>query len=275
MREGVERVVARMEWVLGYLATGIAVGFFAGMLGIGGGALMVPLLVWLFEAQQLPREHLLHLAVGTAMATILFTSASSMRAHARRGAVRWGIVKAITPGILAGGLVGSAIAAVVPQRLFAALFVATVYAAAANMLLERRPNPSRTLPGPAGIFGVGAAISGVSAFAAVGGAFMAVPFMVWCNVPMLVAIGTASAIGFPIAVAGSVGYVVSGLFESGLPPWSLGFVYLPALAGVTVASMLSAPLGAIVAHRLPTRLLRRIFALLMFSVATRMLVALW
>lgn len=262
-------------WIAGYLATGAAVGFFAGMLGIGGGALVVPLLVWLFEAQGLPREHLLHLAVGTAMATILFTSLSSMRAHAARGAVRWGIVKAITPGILAGGLVGSAIAAVVPQRLFAALFVATVYAAAANMLLERRPNPSRTLPGSAGLFGVGAAISGVSAFAAVGGAFMAVPFMVWCNVPMLAAIGTASAIGFPIAVAGSVGYVVSGLLESGLPPWSLGFVYLPALAGVTVASMLSAPLGATVAHRLPTRLLRRIFALLMFSVATRMLVGLW
>jgi uncharacterized membrane protein YfcA len=262
-------------WLLGYLATGAVVGFFAGMLGIGGGALMVPLLVWLFEAQQLPREQVLHLAVGTGMATILFTSVSSMRAHAARGAVRWDIVRAIAPGILIGGLAGSAVAAVVPQRLFAALFVATVYAAAINIFLDRKPNPSRTLPGRLGIFGVGAAISGVSAFAAVGGAFMAVPFMVWCNVPMLHAIGTAAAIGFPIAAAGSVGYITSGLLAGGLPEWSLGYVYLPALAGVTVASMLMAPVGAAVAHRLPTRLLRRVFAVLMFSVATRMLIGLW
>jgi uncharacterized membrane protein YfcA len=263
------------SWLLGYLATGAVAGFFAGMLGIGGGAIIVPLLVWLFEAQQLPREQLLHLAVGTGMATILFTSLSSMRAHAKRGAVRWDVFKAITPGILAGGLAGSAIASVVPQRLFAALFVATVFAAAINMLLDRKPNPSRTLPGTLGIFGVGAAISGVSAFAAVGGAFIAVPFMVWCNVPMLHAIGTAAAIGFPIAAAGSIGYVSAGLLVGGLPAWSLGFVYLPALAAVTVASMLMAPVGAAVAHRLPTRLLRRLFAVLMFAIAARMLVRLW
>jgi uncharacterized membrane protein YfcA len=263
-------------WLAGYLVVGALVGFFAGMLGIGGGAIMVPLLVWLFEAQQLPREHLLHLAVGTGMATILFTSLSSARAHAARGAVRWAIVKAMAPGIIVGGLAGSSVAAVVPQRLFAAFFVATVYAASINLLLDRKPNPSRTPPGAAGFFAAGATISAVSAFAAVGGAFMAVPFMVWCNVPMLQAVGTAAAIGFPIAAAGSVGYVSAGLVAGGgLPAWSLGFVYLPALAGVTVASMLMAPVGAAVAHRLPTRLLRRIFAVLMFAAATHMLVGLW
>jgi uncharacterized membrane protein YfcA len=262
-------------WLLGYLAVGAAVGFFAGMLGIGGGALMVPLLVMLFEAQGLPREHLLHLAVGTGMATILFTSVSSMRAHAARGAVRWEIVKRITPGILAGGLVGSAIASSIPRVLFAAVFVATVYAAALNLFLARKPNPSRTLPGPAGLAGVGAAISAISAFAAVGGAFITVPFMVWCNVPMLQAIGTAAAIGFPIAAAGTVGYLAIGWAQPGLPQWSLGYVYLPALVGVTIASMSTAPLGAMVAHRLPTRMLRRIFAVLMFTLATRLLVMLW
>jgi uncharacterized protein len=247
-------------WVAGYLGIGAAVGFFAGMLGIGGGALMIPLLVWLFEAQGLPREHLLHLAVGTGMATILFTSVSSMRAHARRGGVRWDIVKRITPGILVGGLAGSAIASSIPRFAFAAVFVATVYAAALNLLFERRPNPTRGLPGPLGLSAVGAGISGISAFAAVGGAFMTVPFMVWCNVPMLSAIGTAAAIG---------------LGQPGLPAWSMGYVYLPALAGVTVASMSMAPVGATVAHRLPTKTLRRIFAVLMFSLATRMLVTLW
>jgi uncharacterized membrane protein YfcA len=262
-------------WIAGYLATGAGVGFFAGMLGIGGGALMIPLLVWLFEAQGLPREHLLHLAVGTGMATILFTSVSSMRAHARRGAVRWGIVKRITPGILAGGLAGSAIASSIPRLAFAVIFVMTVYAAALNIFLERKPNPARTLPGTAGLFAVGAGISGLSAFAAVGGAFLTVPFMVWCNVPMLAAIGTAAAIGFPIAAAGTIGYAAIGLGQPGLPAWSVGYVFLPALAGVTVASMSLAPVGAMVAHRLPTKVLRRIFAVLMFSLATRMLVTLW
>jgi uncharacterized membrane protein YfcA len=262
-------------WAAGYLAVGAAAGFFAGMLGIGGGALIIPLLVWLFEAQGLPREHLLHLAVGTGMATILFTSASSMRAHARRGAVRWDVVKRITPGILAGGLAGAAIASSIPRFAFAVIFVATVYAAALNILFERRPNPSRTLPGAAGLFAVGAGISGISAFAAVGGAFLTVPFMVWCNVSMLHAIGTAAAIGFPIAAAGTVGYVAIGLGQPGLPAWSVGYVFLPALAGVTVASMSLAPVGAMVAHRLPTKLLRRIFAVLMFSLATRMLITLW
>lgn len=264
-----------MIWFAGYLATGAVVGFFAGMLGIGGAAITVPLLVMLFDAQQLPRAHILHLAVGTAMATILFTSVSSVRAHALRGAVRWDIVKGMTPGILVGGLVGSTIASSIPRLLLAALFVATVYAAALNMLLDRKPSRTRTLPAPTGLFAAGATISGVSAFAAVGGAFVSVPFMVWCSVPMIQAIGTASAIGFPIAVAGSIGYITAGLREVGLPPWSLGYVYLPALAGIMLASMAAAPLGVAAAHRLPTRLLRRIFAALMFALATQMLVGLW
>jgi uncharacterized membrane protein YfcA len=262
-------------WVLGYLAIGAGIGFLAGMLGIGGGALQVPLLVWLFEAQGLPPGQIVHLAVGTAMATILFTSVSSTRSHAARGAVRWEIVKSMTPGILAGGVAGSLVASSIPRFAFAVLFVATVYAAGVNMLFERRPNPARALPGPAGIFAAGAAISGVSAFAAVGGAFLSVPFMLWCNVPMLHAIGTAAAIGFPIAAAGTVGYVAGGWGVAGLPPWSVGYVYLPALAGVTVASMTVAPLGVMVAHRAPTRVLRKIFAALMFVLATRMLIGLW
>jgi len=263
-----------MEWP-GYVAIGAGVGFVAGLLGIGGGAIIVPLLVMLFEAQGFPHAHVLHLAVGTGMATIVFTSLSSMRAHALRGAVRWDVVKGMTPGILAGGLAGSAIASHLSRFLFTVLFAVTVYAAAVNMLIDRKPSATRTLPGLAGLFTAGAVISGVSAFAAVGGAFMSVPFMVWCNVPMLNAIGTAAAIGVPIAAAGAAGYVVTGWREAGLPAWSAGYVYLPALAGITVASMAVAPLGVAVAHRTPVRLLRKIFAGLFFLLATRMLVGLW
>ena len=261
-----------MEGWLGYLAIGAIAGFFAGMLGIGGGAIMVPLLVMLFEAQGLPRAHILHLAVGTAMATILFTSVSSVRAHAARGVIRWDIAWRITPGILAGGLVGSAVASFIPTAVFAALFTGVIYIAATHMLLERKPKASRQPPGLAGMFAAGFLISAASAFAAVGGAFMTVPFMLWCNVPMLQAIGTAAMIGFPIALSGTIGFVATGLRETGLPPYSLGFVYLPALAGIVAASVLAAPLGAAAAHRLPTVWLRRIFAVLFYFIATRMLI---
>jgi uncharacterized protein len=254
-----------------YLAIGAAVGFFAGMLGIGGGAIMVPLLVMLFDAQGLPKSHLLHLAVGTAMATILFTSVSSVRAHAARGAIRWDIARNITPGIIVGGLVGSWIASFIPPLVFAALFTAVIYIAATNLLLDRKPRPSRQPPGLAGMTAFGFAVSALSAFAAIGGAFLTVPFMLWCNVPMLPAIGTAAAIGFPIALAGTIGFIATGLRETGLPPYSVGFVYLPALAGIVVASMLMAPVGAAAAHRLPTVWLKRIFAILFYVMATRML----
>jgi uncharacterized membrane protein YfcA len=264
-----------MEWLAGYLAIGALVGVCAGLLGIGGGAIMVPLLVSLFEAQGVEREHVLHLAVGSSMATILFTSLSSVRSHAARGALRWDIVRAITPGILAGGLAGSAVASRIPTALFAVLFAITVFFAATNMLIDRKPRPSRDLPPAAGLLLAGFLLSAVSAFAAVGGAFLAVPFMLWCNVPMLQAIGTAAAIGFPIALAGSIGFAVTGWSQAGLPAWSLGYIYLPATAGVAVASVLFAPLGVAIAHRLPTKRLRQIFALLLYAMAVRLIVKLW
>jgi uncharacterized membrane protein YfcA len=265
-----------MEWVAGYLAIGALVGVCAGLLGIGGGAIMVPLLVGLFEAQGLiAREQVLHLAVGSSMATILFTSASSVRSHAARGALRWDIVRAITPGILLGGLAGSAIASRIPTGVFAVLFAITVFFAATNMLIDRKPRPSRDLPPVAGLFLAGFLISAISAFAAVGGAFLAVPFMLWCNVPMLQAIGTAAAIGFPIALAGSIGFAISGWGHAGLPDWSLGYIYLPATVGVAAASVLFAPVGVAIAHRLPTRRLRQIFALLLYVMAARLIVNLW
>jgi uncharacterized membrane protein YfcA len=261
-----------VEWWLGYAAIGAVVGFFAGMLGIGGGAIMVPLLVWLFEAQGLPKAHILHLAVGTAMATILFTSVASVRAHAMRGAIRWDIAWKITPGILVGGLLGSGLASVIPPVIFAALFTAVIYVAATNMLLDTKPRASRQPPGLVGMSVAGVTVSAFSAFAAIGGAFMTVPFMLWCNVPLLQAIGTASAIGFPIALSGTIGFVATGSLETGLPPHSVGFVFLPALGGIVVSSMLLAPVGAAAAHRLPTLWLKRIFAGLFYVLATRLLI---
>src|SRR4051812_15865654 len=245
------------------------------MLGIGGGSIIVPMLVALFEAQGLPRAHVMHLAVGTALASFLFSSGASVRAHALRGVIRWDIARRMTPGILAGGLIGSGLSGHVSTAAFAAIFTAVIYAAAASMLVELRPRAARALPGAGGMFVAGFLFSALSAFAAVGGAFMTIPFMLWCGVPLLEAIGTASLIGLPIALSGSVGFVLAGVGAEALPRWSLGFVYLPALAGVVAAGVVSAPLGAAVAHRTPTRWLKRTFAVLFYAVATRMLISLW
>lgn len=199
-----------MEWWLGCAAVGAAVGFFAGLLGIGGGAIMVPLLVMLFEAQGLPNSQIMHLAVASGTASILFTSLSSMRAHALRGAVRWDLALALTPGILVGGLLGSSLTAWISTKAFAAVFTLVVYFAATNILVDRKPKPTRQLPGTLGSVLVGLGISFVSSLAALGGAFLTVPFALYCNVPMLQAIGTSAIVGFPIAVAGSIGFIVAG-----------------------------------------------------------------
>jgi uncharacterized membrane protein YfcA len=264
-----------MEWWLGYAAIGAAVGFFAGLLGIGGGAIMVPLLVMLFEAQGLPKAHLLHLAVGTGMASVLFTSLSSMRAHAVRGVVRLDLALALTPGILVGGLFGSATAAWISTKAFAVLFAGVVFIAATNILIDRKPAPSRALPGVLGSTLVGLAIGFLSSLAALGGAFLTIPFALYCNVPLLQAIGTAAIVGFPIALAGSIGFIATGWQQSGLPPDSIGYVYLPAVLGITLASVLMAPVGAALAHRLPTRRLKQVFSVLLYTLAVKMLISLW
>jgi uncharacterized membrane protein YfcA len=144
---------------------------------------------------------------------------------------------------------------------------------ATQLLLDRRPKASRGLPGNLGMFGVGNGIGAVSSFVGIGGGTLSVPFMLWCNIPTHTAIGTSAAIGFPIAVAGTVGYVVNGLSTAGLPDWSLGYVYLPALVGIVGLSVLTAPLGVRLAHSLPVDRLKRVFAVLLYVVGTRMLVS--
>lgn len=258
----------------GYLAIGAFVGFFAGMLGVGGGAIMIPLLVILFERQGLPRDQLLHLAVGTGMATILFTSVSSVIAHARRGAVRWDVARMITPGILVGGLAGAWVAKFFSTSGLAWFFAILVWTLGINMLLNRRPKPSRQLPGRAGLTVAGFVVSFLSAMVAIGGAAMTVPFMLLCNVPILNAVATAAAIGFPIAVAGTIGYIATGWGDPQLPAATLGYIYLPALLSVCIGSVAFAPIGAKAAHAMPTGRLKQGFAVLLLVLATRMLVSL-
>jgi uncharacterized membrane protein YfcA len=260
---------------LAYLGIGALVGFAAGLLGIGGGVVMVPLLVLVFNAQGFASEHVLHMAIGTALLAMVLTSISSMRAHHARGAVDWKVARAMSPGMLAGSFVAALIAGWIPTRPLAVLFTALVFYAATQILVDLKPSATRELPGPAGLFTAGAVIGAVASLVAAGGAFMTIPFLAWCRVPLRRAIGTAAANGLPIALAGAAGYILQGWRVEDLPAWSLGYAYLPAFALVVATSMLTAPLGAALAHRLPVKRLRTLFAVLLYLFAVRMLVGVW
>jgi uncharacterized membrane protein YfcA len=223
-------------WWLAYPLLGVFAGFVAGLFGVGGGLTIVPLLFMLFTAQDFPIEHSMHLALGTSMATIVLTSISSMRAHHSHGAVRWDIVRSFAPGLVIGTLSGSFVATWVPTRPLAMVFTAIVYYASVQMMLDFKPKPHRQLPGTAGMVVAGTLIGMVSSLVAAGGGFLTIPFMVFCNVVIHKAVGTSSALGFPIAVAGTVGYILSGLKTPDLPEYSLGYVYLPAFLGVVTIS---------------------------------------
>jgi uncharacterized membrane protein YfcA len=261
-------------WLL-YLAVGLLAGFLAGLLGVGGGLVIVPVLMFIFTAQHFPEAHVLHLALGTSLASIMFTSVSSLRAHHGHGAVDWRTVRIITPGIVTGTLLGSVLAAQLATGPLKVFFVAFLFYVGTQMLLNIKPKPARQLPGFAGMFAAGNVIGGVSALVGIGGGTLSVPFMTWCNVKMHRAIGTSAAIGLPIAVSGAVGYLANGLAVEGLPQYSLGFVYLPALAGVVAASVMTAPLGAKLAHRLPVPQIRKIFAILLYALGVRMAASLF
>jgi uncharacterized membrane protein YfcA len=258
-------------WWLAYPLLGVFAGFVAGLFGVGGGLTIVPLLFMLFTAQAFPVEHSMHLALGTSMATIVLTSIASMRAHHSHGAVRWDIVKSFAPGLVIGTLSGSFFATWVPTRPLAMMFTAIVYYASVQMMLDFKPKPHRQLPGPFGMVVAGTLIGMVSSLVAAGGGFLTIPFMVFCNVVIHNAVGTSSALGFPIAVAGTVGYILSGLKTQGLPEYSLGYIYLPAFIGVVTISFLMAPVGARLAHKLPVKQLKRAFGGFLALLATKML----
>ncbi|WP_068635892.1 sulfite exporter TauE/SafE family protein [Thauera butanivorans] len=258
-------------WWLTYPVLGAVVGFFAGLLGVGGGGIMVPMLTTLFLAQGFPHEQVVHMALGTSMASIVLTSVSSLRAHQAHGAVRWDVVRTITPGILVGTFCATFIASRVNTAALAIFFAVFMAYVSIQMLLNIKPKPSRNLPGPLGMTGVGLGIGGVSALVAIGGGSLSVPFMTWCNVKVQNAIGTSAAIGLPIALAGTIGYLVNGWNVPGTPPLSFGYVYLPAFVMVSLVSMWVAPVGARLAHRLPVAMLKKIFAGVLMALCAKML----
>lgn len=254
-----------------YAALGAVAGILAGLLGVGGGIVLVPALSLIFEAQGYSPEATIHLALGTSLGTIVFTSLASSRAHHQRKHVDWAIVKSIAPGIVIGTYLGGVLAAHLSTPHLKAVFALFLVAVSIQMLTGARPHSTRMLPKAWGLSGVGLAIGGLSGIVGIGGGSMSVPFMLFCNVETRRAIGTSAAIGLPIAVAGSVSYLVNGLAASTAEPFTLGYLHLPALATVAALSMTTAPLGAKLATKLEPTRLRRGFSVFLILMAARML----
>jgi len=258
-----------IPWIT-YAALGVFVGFFSGLLGIGGGSMIVPVLGLIFVAFDFSPEQVLHLSLGTSLAAMIIATASGTLEHHRHGAVRWDLVKALAPGIAVAGIAAGVIARAAPVAFLKVFFLCFMAYVAYQIVFGLKPRPGHALPGPLGTAAVGLAIGGLSALAGVGGAMLSVPFMMYCNVPFHHAIGTSAAVSLVVAIAGAAGFVAAGLGEPGLPPGSVGYVYVPAFLGISLTSIFLAPLGAKAAHRLPVGLLRKVFALFLLALAARL-----
>ncbi len=262
-------------WLVVYAVLGACFGFLAGLLGIGGGAVSVPLMTMAYSAQGFDRASILHLALGTGMATIVFTSLSSLRAHHQHGAVDWSTVRTLAPSIVIGTLLGTSIIPFIPTFPLAIIFVSFLGYMSITMFSNWKPKPTRQFPGTLGASVAGLFIGVISGIVSIGGGALTIPFMAFCNVPLHRAIGTSAAIGFPLALTGTIGYIVNGWGVTSLPHGSVGYVYLPALIPYAIASMALAPVGARVAHRTGTGTLKRIFAIVLAFLAIKMLTSLW
>ncbi|MES2901529.1 MAG: sulfite exporter TauE/SafE family protein [Pseudomonadota bacterium] len=260
-----------LSLILILLLMGLGGGFAAGLLGVGGGMVLVPFITMIFTARQFPAHVVVHMAIATSLATILFTSLSSVRAHHLHGAVLWPIVRRLAPGILLGSWIGPWIGKQLNTSLLALVFGLFVAFSATQMILNKKPSAARELPPAPGMFAVGGLIGMVSGLVGAGGGFLSVPFMSWCNVKMHNAVATSAALGFPIALSGTLSNIYFGWNEPGLPAWSLGYIYLPALLVIALASVTMAPVGARAAHRMPVLKLKRIFAMVLYCLAAYML----
>lgn len=254
---------------LGYLLLGAFAGILAGLFGIGGGLIIVPVLVFTFHAQGVSPDIITHLALGTSLPTMIFTGFSSLRAHREAGAVDWVMIRRLGVGMLIGAWLGGMTANLLSASTLNVIIGCFAWIMAVQMGLNLRPKAERHLPGPVGTGIAGTVIGWLSALFGIGGGSMTVPYLSWNSVPMRSAVAASAACSIPIALSGSLSYLYAGWGHADLPEWSVGFVYLPALLGIILTSTQFARVGARLAHRLPPQRLKQAFALLMLVIGTK------
>ncbi|QEY26118.1 sulfite exporter TauE/SafE family protein [Neisseria zalophi] len=267
-----------IQLIIVMLAVGSFAGFIAGLLGIGGGMIVVPVMLWVLQFQGLDQmAHAQHLAVGTSFAVMVFTTFSSLMAQKRKGFVDWQVVIHMAPGMIVGALVGSSVAKYIPNKSLQIFFIVFAVFMAVKTLLDMKPKSkpqpqsSRGLPGKVGLSGTGILFGVISSLVGIAGGSLSVPFLMYCNVPVHKAVGTSAGLAWPIALSGALGYLYSGWNVSGLPAGTLGFWYLPAVAILSAATVIFAPIGVKAAHKLPPAKLKLAFAILLLAIALRML----
>lgn len=257
--------------IFSFLALGLAAGLLAGMLGIGGGVVVVPVLIWLFHRDGLSEQIIPHLAIGTSLAAIVFTSLSAIRAQHKRRAIDWRIVSLLAPATLLGGFVSGYLAGFIPAEVLKTTFAAFLFLVGVQFILDWKPAAHWRLPGRGGLWGAGLGIGSLSALLGIGGGNITVPFLHACNLDIKRAIAISTALGFPIALFGAAGFVLSGWGNPALPAGTVGYVSLPALGAISATAILVAPLGVRLAHDLPVKKLKRVFGLLVLAISTTML----
>jgi len=250
-----------------YLLLGSAVGILAGLLGVGGGLIIVPILAIIFAAQGMPVEIIMHLALGTSLASILVTSLSSVYSHHKKNAVTWAHAIKLSPGILTGAACGGLLASNLTTDILKPAFATFELMVAAYMIWGGKLSSHNSTPSLFNFSLSGGVIGLISSLVGIGGGSMTVPWLSWHGSSIHKAIATSAAVGFPIALGGSLSYLLTGWNHAQLPAYSSGFIYLPALAGIIISSSIFAPLGAAWAHQLEVKKLKKIFALLLISMA--------
>lgn len=256
-----------------YLVLGSVAGVVAGLFGIGGGLLIVPVLIFSFELQGMSTEVMTHSAVATSLATIVVTSISSMLAHHKRGAVRWDLFRPLTVGILVGAAVGAVFASGLSGETLQLIFGVFVLLVAAQMALSLKPDAGERGTSPVGLAGAGGVIGGLSAIFGIGGGTLSVPYLSWRRISMQQAVATSAACGLPIALSGAFTNVWTGWGNPQLADWSLGYVYLPAFVGIVATSTIFAKVGAKLAHSLDGAKLKKYFAVFLVIVGARLLIS--
>jgi len=262
-----------LEWILLFLLLGIVVGFMAGLLGIGGGGIMVPVLTSMFLLQGVPVESVVHLALGTSMASIISTSISSLRAHHLKGAVIWPIFRSMAPTVIAGTFLATILVSHISSIYLAIFFSMFMAYVATKMFITKTPTLDTHRHSNNQLLIAGSGIGAISAIVSIGGGTLTVPYLIRQNIDIKKAIGTSAAIGLPISIAGTLGYVVNGWESYSMGTYTFGYVYFPVVLLISVASIFTAPYGAKLAHKLNTSTLKKVFSVLLMILSIKMLIS--
>ncbi|WP_193091906.1 sulfite exporter TauE/SafE family protein [Halomonas colorata] len=265
--------MSAMAMLFGYLGLGAAAGTMAGVFGVGGGIIIVPVLMFAFGLQNIPSEITMHLAVGTSLATIVVTGASSALGHYRKGSVHRAWFLALLPGLMMGAIGGVFIAGNLSGTVLGMLFGIFVLLLATKMVFGLSPKPGFVAPGRIAMSVAGAVVGAISALFGIGGGAMTVPWLSRCGATMTQAVGTSAACGLPIAAVGALTFIIMGWGNPLLPAWATGFVMWPAFFGIVLTSVPFARIGVRLAHVLPAHVLRLCFALLLTVVGLRFVLA--